>query len=223
MSRHRYESLLYALEGLTQEYGGRTVLSVDFLAIRPQSIVGLAGHNGSGKSTLLRILAFLEEPARGKFIFEGKPSSTRQDGLGRKVTLLPQEPYLLKRSVRDNVAYGLKVRGTKDPGKRVAEVLNMVGLPPEEFSRRSWHQLSGGEAQRVALAARLVLRPQILLLDEPTTSLDVESTRRIKEASLAARKDWGATLVVVSHDMAWLESVCDKILVLADGRLVRSG
>lgn len=220
MTRHRYKALLYALEGVTQAYAGRTVLSVDFMAIKPQNIVGLTGHNGSGKSTLLRILAFLEEPAQGRLFFEGKPCSTPQSGLGRKVTMLPQEPYLLKRSVRDNVAYGLKVRGTKDPGKRVAEVLNMVGLPPEEFSGRSWHQLSGGEAQRVALAARLVLRPQVLLLDEPTTSLDMESTRLIKEASLAARKVWGATLVVVSHDMPWLESICDKILVLADGRLV---
>ena len=217
---HRHTPFLYGLEGVTQEYAGRTVLSIGFLTIERQSIVGITGHNGSGKSTLLRILAFLEKPAHGRVFWEGKPCSTSQGRLGGKVTMLPQEPYLLKRSVINNVAYGLKVRGTKDPDGKVAEVLNMVGLAPEKFSGRSWHQLSGGEAQRVALAARLVLRPRVLLLDEPTTSLDRESARRIKEASLAARKEWGTTLVVVSHDMGWLESVCDNILVLADGRLV---
>ena len=134
--------------------------------------------------------------------------------------MLPQEPYLLKRSVGDNISYGLKIRGAEGRKGKVADALNRVGLDPVKFSGRSWHQLSGGEAQRVALAARLVLRPKVLLLDEPTASLDKESAARIKMASLAARREWGASLVVVSHDLAWLESVCDNILVLADGRLM---
>ncbi len=215
-------TLLYRLEDIIQKYGGRVVLGVDSLSIESKRIIGLVGHNGSGKSTLLRILAFLEAPAQGKVFFQGKACSTRQDWVRRKVTLLPQEPYLLKRSVEANVAYGLRVRGEDRRSEKAREVLDMVGLRPEEFARRSWHELSGGEAQRVALAARLILKPQVLLLDEPTTSLDAESIRRIKEASLAARTHWDTTLVVASHDMAWLESVCDKILTLESGRLTIS-
>ncbi len=216
------ETLLYRLENIIQKYGGRTVLCIDSLVIENKSIIGLVGHNGSGKSTLLRILAFLEASAQGKVFFQGKSCCTRHDWMRRKVTLLPQEPYLLKRSVEANVAYGLRVRGENGRPDKAREVLDMVGLCPEEFAGRSWHELSGGEAQRVALAARLILKPQVLLLDEPTTSLDAESTRRIKEASLAARTHWDTTLVVASHDMAWLESVCDKILTLESGRLTIS-
>ena len=220
MIAHRKNNGLYELEGIIQQYGARTVLQVDYLTIDPNRIVGLSGPNGSGKSTLLRILAFLEDPVAGTVFFDGKPCSMRQDAVRKKVTLLSQEPYLLKRSVEANVAYGLKVRGEADTSKKVAEALDMVGLPAYRFAKRSWHELSGGEAQRVALATRLVLRPAVLLLDEPTSSLDAESTQRIKEASVAARQEWKATLVVASHDMPWLESVCDSILGLDDGRLV---
>lgn len=219
MKKHHNNVLQYVLDGVKQAYGGRTVLDVDSLAIAPKSIVGLTGHNGSGKSTLLYILGFLEEPVQGKVFFEGEICSGRQNGIRHKVTLLPQEPYLLKRSVQANVAYGLKVRGRANSSYQVHEALDMVGLPPKSFANRSWHQLSGGETQRVALAARLVLRPKVLLMDEPTANLDAESAERTKEASLAARKDWGTTLVVVSHDMAWLRSVCDDIVTLVDGRL----
>ncbi len=209
---------IFRLEGVSQAYGGRTVLAIDSLEIAGQSIIGLVGPNGSGKSTLLRILAFLEAPAQGRLFFEGKSISSRQHSMRHRVTLLSQEPYLLKRSVEANVAYGLKVRGEKDLKNKVAEVLRMVDLAPEGFAGRSWHELSAGESQRVALATRLILRPKVLLLDEPTTSLDVESTKRIKEASLTARKEWGTTLVIASHDMAWLDAICDDILVLANGR-----
>jgi tungstate transport system ATP-binding protein len=210
---------LYALKGVSQAYRGRTVLNINYLAIPRRSIIGLTGPNGSGKSTLLRILAFLEDPLRGQVIFEGKPCSSRHHGIRRKVTLLTQEPYLLKRSVHANVAYGLKVRGERKTRERVAQALRLVSLSPVRFGKRSWHELSGGEAQRVALAARLILRPEVLLLDEPTTKLDAESTKQIKEASLAARRDWGTTLVLASHDMNWLQSICDKILTLSDGLL----
>lgn len=219
MTERKDNSALYALKGIRQAYSGSTVLNIDHLIIPRRSIIGLTGPNGSGKSTLLRILAFLEDPVRGKVIFEDKPCSSRHYWLRRKVTLLTQEPYLLKRSVRANVGYGLKVRGERNIRERVAEALKLAGLSPARFGKRSWHELSGGEAQRVALAARLILRPEVLLLDEPTANLDTESTKQIKEASLAARRDWGATLVLASHDMNWLQSICDRILTLSDGLL----
>ena len=148
---------LYQLENLSQVYGDRTVLAVDRLDIDAKTITGLIGPNGSGKSTLMRILAFLEEPAGGRGLFQGKPFSQVSLELRRQVTMLSQEPYLLKRSVQANVAYGLKLRGATDYQSPVARALEKVGLDPARFSHRSWRELSGGEAQRVALAARLVL------------------------------------------------------------------
>ena len=135
-------------------------LAVDRLDIEPGSIAGLAGPNGSGKSTLLRLLAFLETPASGTLTFMGNPVPGKPNGVHRQVTLLVQEPYLLKRSVHANVAYGLKARGESGITKKVNHALEIVGLSPDEFSHRQWYELSGGEAQRVALAARLVLKPK---------------------------------------------------------------
>ena len=130
----------------------------------------------------------------------------------------------MQRSVFDNVAYGLKIRGdTGDLKNRVGKALTLVGLEPENFSRRKWFALSGGEAQRVALAARLVLRPEVLLLDEPTANVDLNSARLIREASLKAREEWGTTLVVATHDWQWLYEICDSVLHLLHGRLFKGG
>lgn len=210
---------LYQLRNVVQEYGGREVLFVPELDLPTGRITGLAGPNGSGKSTLMRLLAFLETPVRGEVTFAGNGKAGEDPGVRRDVTLLTQEPYLLKRSVAANVAYGLKVRGQRLCAERVEQVLEMVGLDPAVFMSRAWHELSGGEAQRVALAARLVLQPKVLLLDEPTASLDEVSVERIHHAAIAAREQWGTTLVVVSHDMGWLRHTCDEIISLRGGRI----
>ena len=214
---------LISLFNVRQQYSGRTVLSVDRLDIEPGSIVGLAGPNGSGKSTLLRLLAFLESPVSGTTTFEGIPvalSSSTPGPVHRQVTLLVQEPYLLRRSVYGNVAYGLKVRGEADFADRVNAALEAVGLDADKFARRQWFELSGGEAQRVALAARLVLRPKALLMDEPTASLDNSSAALVRQAALAARGSYNTALVIASHDMAWLHAVCDHVLHLENGLII---
>lgn len=213
---------VFELQNVRQVYGKRLALEIEALQIEAGAITGLAGHNGSGKSTLLRMLAFLEVPAHGRLLYQGgeMASDAQREEARRRVTLLTQEPYLLKRSVFANVAYGLKLRGQGGNMERVRESLQMVGLDPDNFGARSWHELSGGEAQRVALAQRLALRPKVLLLDEPTASLDEESAELVKSASVTAREQWGATLVIVSHDREWLEAVCDSIVRLKQGRLV---
>jgi tungstate transport system ATP-binding protein len=130
----------------------------------------------------------------------------------------------MKRSVFKNVSYGLKLRskGT-DIAARVGEALAWVGLPNREFASRPWYALSGGEAQRVALAARLALKPKVLLLDEPTASVDAASAQLIKEAALRARQQWGATLVVASHDWQWLYEICDEIRHIFKGKIFGTG
>jgi len=215
---------VFHLSGLVQRYNGLTVLRVDELKIARAAILGLVGPNGSGKSSLLRILALIEPPAEGKVVFDGRPADFDSARDRRRVSLLLQDPYLLQRKVFDNVAYGPQVRGEKERLKeRVAGALELVGLEPARFAHRSWRELSGGEAQRVALAARLVLRPEVLLLDEPTASVDAASAVLIKEAALAAVRGWGTTLVIASHDLAWLEEVADETIHLFEGRPVPGG
>ncbi|OIQ51777.1 Sulfate/thiosulfate import ATP-binding protein CysA [Pseudodesulfovibrio hydrargyri] len=212
---------LIALDNIRQRYSDRTVLDIEHLEFAEGTITGLAGPNGSGKSTLLRLLAFLEPPAKGTVSFLGRPASAKS-AVNRQVTLLVQEPYLLKRTVFANVAYGLRIRSKNDIPAKVFRALEVVGLDPAVFAKRQWYELSGGEVQRVALAARLVLKPKLLLMDEPTASLDAKSAELIHQAALSARDEYGAALVIASHDMGWLEAVTDHIHYLENGRLVRT-
>jgi tungstate transport system ATP-binding protein len=212
---------MYVLENVRQIYGGRTVLDVERLEIQARTITGVIGPNGSGKSTLMRILAFVEKPASGRVSFQGVPEARVDLATRRHVAMLSQEPYLLKRSVRANVAYGLKIRGVSDTPARVGEALKQVGLDPGEFARRSWRELSGGEAQRVALAARLVVQPKVLLLDEPTASVDRKSSDLIQRAALDARNRSGATLIIISHQIDWIRQIADRVLTMDYGHLVR--
>jgi tungstate transport system ATP-binding protein len=215
---------LYQIRDTEHFYGDKQVLSIEDLAIPSASITGLIGPNGSGKSTLLKLLSFLEVPSYGTILFQGLIVAPFSKIVRSRITLLPQEPYLMHRSVFDNIAYGLKIRGdTKDLKNRVGEALTLVGLEPEHFVRRKSLALSGGEAQRVALAARLILKPNVLLLDEPTASVDAYSARLIRKASLQAREEWGTTLVVATHDWQWLYETCDSVLYLLHGRLFKGG
>ena len=213
---------VYTLTNVIQRANDRTLLELESLRVGRGEILGLKGHNGAGKSTLLHILALLERPASGEFLFMGRPADPDDLEQRRRVTMLTQEPFLLARKVRANVAYGLRLRG-EAPAGRVDEALTMVNLDPAEFGARQWNELSGGEAQRVALAARLALRPQVLLLDEPTANLDTESTRAVREATVAAREKWGTTLVIAAHDHRWLRETSDRVLTLEQGRPVPNG
>jgi tungstate transport system ATP-binding protein len=209
----------FHMRDLKHWYGKNLVLSLKELSVETGQILGLVGPNGSGKSTLLRIMALLESPSQGEIRFLGRDASRPGLELRQQVSLLLQEPYLLNRSVFSNVSYGMRMRGFKDDLKPIVfEALELVGLDPDDFASRPWYRLSGGEAQRVALAARLALRPKALLMDEPTASLDTASTGLIRDAALMAQKSWGTGLVIASHDHAWLHEVSDKVLYLNQGR-----
>jgi tungstate transport system ATP-binding protein len=215
---------IFDVKSLKHSYTDKTVLEIERLMVQPASIVGLIGPNGSGKSTLLRLLGLIERPSQGVILYNDRFVEPFSDEARFHITLLPQEPFLMKRSVFKNVSYGLKLRGNfSDVFGRVKEALSLVGLSNEDFVRRPWYALSGGEAQRVALASRLALKPKVLLLDEPTASVDAASAELIKEASLRARQKWGTTLIVASHDWQWLYEVCDDILHLFKGRIFGTG
>jgi tungstate transport system ATP-binding protein len=215
---------LYSIRNLVHDYRGKPVLRIDRLEIPAGSIVGVIGPNGSGKSTFLKLAGFVEKPAAGEIAYNGKQAAPFSPEVRHKVSLMSQEPFLMKRTVLNNVAYGLRIRNDLDRlEQRVHAALAWVGLDAKEFAKRPSYALSGGEAQRVALAARLILKPEVLLLDEPTASIDALSAQLIKDAALRARSEWGTTLIIASHDWQWLYGVCDRVVHLVRGRLMGSG
>lgn len=197
----------------------RTVLDIPYLHIAAGEILGVKGANGSGKSTLLRLLAMLTLPSSGSVFFHGR--ATQQCSLTdrRKVTLLLQSPYLLSMTVAQNIAQGSLFRGERCSEADVRHALSMVGLTPDVVMHRFRNELSGGEAQRVALAARLLWKPQVLLMDEPTASVDEESAKTIRSVILKM-KEQGTTIVVVSHDVEWLDSMTTRSITLRAGRIL---
>ncbi|MDW7772394.1 MAG: energy-coupling factor ABC transporter ATP-binding protein [Desulfobulbaceae bacterium] len=211
---------ILTLRNVQYRYNGRTVLDIPKLDISRGSINGLAGPNGSGKTTLLKLLSFAEKSTTGTISYSDSRGNQAANNGRYRITLLPQESYLLKRSVYDNIVYGLKIRGISDNlPEQVRKALDLVGLQ-NGFAARLWDELSGGEAQRVALAARLILKPDCLLLDEPTASVDMESARNIRKAILKAQKEWGTTLIIASHNKSWLNDICDRIIYLYNGRIL---
>jgi len=215
---------LYAFRSLAHVYRGASVLSIDRLDLPRGGMVGIIGPNGSGKSTFLRIAGFVEKPTVGEVLFNGKAAGPFAPDVRNRVTLLPQEPFLMRRTVQKNIAYGLQIRKADSRlSERVNEALAYVGLNGKDFVQRPSYALSGGEAQRVALAARLILKPEVLLLDEPTANVDAVSAQLIQSAALKAQRDWGATLIIASHDWQWLYEVSDTVLHLFKGRIFGTG
>ncbi len=206
-------STLYHIERLAHFYEKHPALDIRHLPtldIEQGQVLALTGANGAGKSTFLRLLAFLEKPSTGHIHFYGKNTANPR----LEATLLLQEPYIFKQSVLENVCYGLRLRGhTTNMLSKAEQSLLAVGFTDENILSRQWHQLSGGEKQRVALAARLVLQPSALLLDEPTAHVDGASAIAIQKAVNKAIYS-GTTVIVASHDMPWLESLAPQYLHL---------
>src|SRR3990172_9378711 len=209
---------LYQLRGVPRAYGRRRVVDVEALDVERGEILCLVGPSGSGKSTLLRLLNFLEPPTSGTILFDGQPVSPELPlALLRRVTTVFQRPILLNRSVRDNVAYGLRLRGLSLDG-RVDEALDRVGLTA--FAHQPAHQLSGGELQRTALARALVLDPEVLLLDEPTANLDPYNVGLIEAIVRAQNRKRGTTVVLVTHNVFQARRIARRVGLLLNGRLV---
>jgi molybdopterin-binding protein len=210
-------------EGLVVRFRGRTVLEVDRIEIESGRTYGLLGASGAGKSTLLRVLGLLERTAAGRVVFDGVEATRRDLTVRRSIAAVFQKPYLLRGTVGDNVAYGLRLRGVggAERAGRVAESLTRVGLAGWED--HSALTLSGGEAQRVALARALVLRPRLLLLDEPLSYLDPLLKRDLTAEFAEILSSEHVTAVYVTHDQDEAAVVSDRIGVMRAGRIVAEG
>ncbi len=221
---------MYALENVRYAYPGggpaRFSLELEDLRLEPGDVLALVGPNGAGKTTLLTLLAFLVRPSRGKLLFRGLDPWRDEDRVldaRRQAVLVTHHPYLFKGTIADNLAFGLKVRDVPEserPG-RIAEALDLVELPGWEG--RPVSGLSAGQAQRVALARALVLRPAVLLLDEPTANIDAGLGLRMEAVLREVARAAGMTVIFSTHNFSQASRLADDILYLSEGRRVGFG
>jgi tungstate transport system ATP-binding protein len=185
--------------------------------------MAIVGPSGAGKSTLLRLLSFLEPPTTGHLTFRERLCDGDWPGLEerRRVTMLFQDPHLLRRTVYDNVLYGLSLRGNKDGREAVEAMIARVGLA--DLRNAPARTLSGGEAQRVALARSLVLEPDVLLLDEPTSNLDPYNIRSIEEMLRQVNGEQKMTVVIVTHNVFQARRLANRVGLLMAGELIEVG
>ena len=200
---------LFDLQAINVRFGHINALTACTLRVEAGERLALVGANGSGKSTLLRTLHGLVRPVAGSF----------QCDLNARQAMLFQRPYMLRASVLNNVALGLWLKGVAwKPAKAQAlEALARVGL--EDLAHRGAKALSGGQQQRVALARAWALKPQVLLLDEPTSSLDPTAKREV-ERLMAEFADAGMTLIFSSHNLGQVKRLASRVIYLEQGRLV---
>ncbi|KJS88106.1 MAG: tungsten ABC transporter ATP-binding protein [Peptococcaceae bacterium BICA1-8] len=213
---------LYELDGVVKKYGDRTIVNVKKLNINKNKIYAVLGPNGAGKSTLLRLLNLLERPDHGSLKFLGQEVNTagRRLDIVRQMCMVFQKPHMFRATVLENVAYGLKLRGksTGEIKKLSEEMLSVVGL--SHFSKSPAYKLSGGESQRVAIARALVLRPKLLLLDEPTSNLDPNNVNIIEDIIRFSQREYGMTVIIVTHNFFQAKRLSDETLLLLDGKVI---
>ncbi|MGD9330404.1 MAG: ABC transporter ATP-binding protein [Desulfobacterales bacterium] len=213
---------LYAARRLKKKYAHRTVLDLPELTIEAGGMVALLGPNGAGKTTLLHILAFLLPPSSGRLWFKTRAvafDSKRLHHLRRQAVLVEQHPIMFSTTVAQNVAFGLKLRGLtrREIDHRVDESLEMVGMRP--FAKASGCHLSGGETQRVAIARAVACRPQVILLDEPTSNVDPENRLTIEAIMGDIRVSGHSSVIFCTHDFTQAARLTPIRLHLAAGRL----
>ncbi len=214
----------FELKDVFVRFNGKPVLDIGDLKMSEGVVTLLSGANGAGKTTLLRVLAGLQRPDGGSVAYMGKPVGYVGAGHRHRlrVTLLHQDPYMFKRKVLTNVAYGPIVRGmTKsEAGETARSALKRVDCA--HLADRMATSLSGGERKRVALARSLATGAEALLLDEPSAGVDAENTERLSEI-IGSLAESGKTIVVSSHQPDWAASIAQESVSLAYGKVESSG
>lgn len=197
-------------------------------SIEKGEIFGIIGLSGAGKSTLVRCLNLLERPTSGTVKVNGKNLTELSEKELRKerqkIGMIFQHfNLLMQRTALDNVCFPMEIAGIgkAEARKKALEYLRIVGLEEKALSYPS--QLSGGQKQRVAIARVLASDPQILLCDEATSALDPQTTKAILELIKEINRDYGITVVVITHEMSVVQEICDKVAVLERGSLVETG
>lgn len=220
------------LKGITKIYGTKktatTALSGLNLSVRKGEIFGVIGHSGAGKSTLIRCINLLERPTEGEVWVGGveltKLGKRELQQRRRKIGMIFQHFNLLSSAtVYDNIAFPLTLIGTPKAAiaEKVNELLALVGL--EEHRHKYPSQLSGGQKQRVGIARALASDPDVLLCDEATSALDPQTTDSILKLLLDINQRFQLTILLITHEMHVIQSICDRVAVIHEGGIVEEG
>lgn len=222
---------MITFENITKTYGGKThvqALKGISLTIHDGEIFGIIGKSGAGKSTLVRCINMLEKPTTGKVIIDDKELTAMSDSQLRaerkNIGMIFQHFNLLSsRTVFDNIAFPLELAGASKEviRSKVDFLLELVGLTDRQFNYPS--QLSGGQKQRVGIARALASDPKILLCDEATSALDPQTTKSILELLKDINKRLGITIVIITHEMAVIKEICDRVAVIEGGVIKEQG
>jgi len=224
--------IMITLNNVHKEYHveGRTVTALRGinLSIQKGEIYGIIGHSGAGKSTLIRTINLLERPSAGEIIIDGlemtQLSGRQLQQERRTIGMIFQHFNLLSSAtVADNIAFPLRLekRPASEIKARVQELIGLVGLTGHENKYPS--QLSGGQKQRVGIARALATKPKVLLCDEATSALDPQTTQSILSLLLDINRELGITIVLITHEMQVIRSICDQVAVIDGGTIVESG
>jgi len=215
---------LVEIHDLLVKRGNHPALQLDVLSIIEGEVLAVVGPNGAGKSTFLLTLARLLKPERGHILFDGQQVSAESDtSYRRRIALVMQDPLLFDTSVFDNVASGLRFRGVSKDVIRRDVPLWLERLGVGHLSKRRASELSGGEAQRVSLARALVLKPQLLLLDEPFSALDPPTRSRLLDDLGALLEETSTTTIFVTHDLNEAAQLAGRMAVIVGNRLRQVG
>jgi tungstate transport system ATP-binding protein len=209
--------------GLVKKYGDRTVVSVESLSVVEGEVLAILGPNGAGKTTLFRLLALIERPDAGWVKYFGAKVDTHDLAARRRTAAVFQRPLLFQGSVEKNVGFGLRFRklSRKEVRAKVRATLDLMGVAG--LAEADMRTLSGGELQRVALARALVLEPEILFLDEPTSNLDVHVRRRFREDLRRVVESLLATVIIITHEHNEALALAQRVAVMHEGRVVQIG
>ena len=216
------------LQGIVQHYGAVQALRGIDLSVRPGEVFGVIGRSGAGKSSLVRTINLLNRPSAGRVVVDGSDLTAldepRLRDARRRIGMVFQHFNLLSsRTVHGNVALPLELAGVAaaDVRRRVDDLLDLVGL--SSLRDRYPAQISGGQKQLVGIARALASRPRVLLSDEATSALDPETTRSILALLRQVNRDFGLTVVLITHQMQVIKQVADRVAVLDAGQVVEQG
>lgn len=215
-------SYQYQLNNIQFSYYDKKVLDIQQQVFEQGRITALVGANGAGKSTLLSLLSFILDIEAGEIKFSGvKVSKNNQAFLRKYVGLVQQNPYLIKGSVIKNIELGLKFRHVKATERKSKAIEMLHLLKIADLADRSVKSLSGGEAQKIAIGRALVLRPEVILLDEPFTYLDSSFVREFESLIRQLRDEQNKTIIFTTHNKQQAKILSDHVFNMENGQLVQ--